>query len=293
MDTVHGSQSHNTTARVSGFPIARSDVIVAVLLLFAVVLGAYFRFNGNNWDDYVRWHPDERYLTGQIAPAIGGPIVPPDPRWGCADGTGPCTPDQREVYDRYNACVEKYPSTGGRGSYFDTDCSPYNPENIALTNYAYGTLPLFISVTAAEFYADYTDDNVYLQYRGLALVWRAVSALADTLVIALVFLMGTKLHNKWVGVTAALIYAGAVLPIQLAHFGTADAVTNFFVALALYFAIRAQDTGSLWDFGTFGIALGMAVASRINVAPLAAAHAVMAIASDVFTARAAGDGARG
>ena len=108
-------------------------------------------------------------------------------------------------------------------------------------------------------------------------MWRALSAAADTLVIFLVFLIGLRLHNKWVGVTAAILYAAAVLPIQIAHFGTADAITTLFVTLAIFFAVRTQDSGGLWDYAAFGVALGMAVASRVNVAPLAGVIVVVAL----------------
>lgn len=34
-----------------------------VLLIGVLVLGAYFRFIGVNWDDNYHLHPDERFLT--------------------------------------------------------------------------------------------------------------------------------------------------------------------------------------------------------------------------------------
>ena len=47
--------------RLPGFPrVSRSDVLVAVLIVVALATGAYFRFTGQNWDDYTHLHPDER-----------------------------------------------------------------------------------------------------------------------------------------------------------------------------------------------------------------------------------------
>ena len=43
---------------------ATSSVVVFVLLLFTMFAGGYFRFVSLNWDDYVRFHPDERFLSG-------------------------------------------------------------------------------------------------------------------------------------------------------------------------------------------------------------------------------------
>ncbi|MBC8100493.1 MAG: glycosyltransferase family 39 protein, partial [Armatimonadetes bacterium] len=66
----------------------------------------------------------------------------------------------------------------------------------------------------------------------------------------------------------AFLYACAVLPIQIAHFGTADAMTNLWVAMTFLFLVRAQDNGTLWDYALCGAAFGAALASRVNIAPL-------------------------
>ena len=96
---------------------SRSDVTVAVLLLFTMLAGGYLRFMGNNWDDFVHFHPDERYLAG-VATSLGRPL---------SLGSN--------NLELYNKCLDRYPDTGGRGGYFDADCSPYNPENVVQTQY--------------------------------------------------------------------------------------------------------------------------------------------------------------
>lgn len=238
-----------------------SDILVIGVLVFAILLGAYFRFTGNNWDDFVRFHPDERYLTQIVAPKIGA-----DHALCSVELHGAACVER---LDRIDQCRAKYPDTNGRGDYFDTECSPFNPENVTLSQYLYGTLPLFIARIAADFWVDQTGDTTYNDGFGMQLVWRAVSAAADSLVILLAFFIGNRMHGKWVGALAALLYAAAVFPIQQAHFGTADAITNLFVMVTLWFAVRAMDTNSLWDYALFGVGVGAAVASRINVAPLA------------------------
>jgi len=245
--------------RMTAVNISRADVLVAVGLILTVLIGAYFRFMGNNWDDFVRFHPDERYLTMQIGPNLGGMLR------GCSDTSEACI----ERMERIQECQTRYPESGGRGSYFDAQCSPYNPDNIELTQYRYGTAPLFIAHIAADLYADFTGNALWTTSAQFHLVWRAVSAVAESLVILLVFFIGLRVHNKWVGLTAAVLYAFTVFSIQQAHFGTADAITNLFVTLGIYFLVRVQDTDSLIDYALFGVAVGLAVASRINVAPLA------------------------
>lgn len=244
--------------------IRGSDVLIGVLLVLVMFIGASFRFMGNNWDDFIRFHPDERYLTGQIAPQMGADLAV------CYDESASCQLTQ----ERYALCLERYPATNGRGGYFDTECSPYNPENVSHTQYSYGTLPLFIARVVAETVVDQTGDTFWVTYSGLVFVWRYVSAFFDSLVILLAFLTALKLNGKWTGLLAATLYAFCVFPIQQAHFGTADAITNFFVVLGIYFLVRVQDSDSLWDYGLFGVAVGAAVASRINVAPLAFVLAV-------------------
>lgn len=259
LDSPRIQQLESTVIETQYFSLTRSDVLVGVLLFFALLLGGYFRFMSHNWDDFVRFHPDERYLVG-VAGSLGGNLT-----------TNQSAPD---IYQR---CLERHPNSNGKGGYFDTDCSPFHPENVVFPHYVYGTLPLFMARAAAEITADWTKDPIWLTYHGIFQVWRGLSSIADMLVLWLVFLIGMRLHGKWVGLIAAMLYAFAVFPIQQSHFGTTDPITNLFVSLALFFAVRTQDSGSQWDYAGFGLALGAAVASRINVAPLAAVIAVVAV----------------
>lgn len=252
---------------IGGLRVSTTDLLIGVIVLASMLLGGYFRFQGNNWDDFVRFHPDERGLTQFIAPNLGGNLAM------CFDSG----PDCLNYMARVNDCRETYPATGGRGGYFDTNCSPYNPDNITLGQYVYGTLPLFMARISADYLADWLNDPTLNGGFGIQLVWRGMSALLDTLVIFLVFLMGRRMHNRWTGALAAFLYAVSVSPIQQAHFGTMDATTNFFVMLALWFIVRAVDSNRLLDYALFGVGLGAAVASRINVAPLAALVLVPAV----------------
>ncbi len=167
-------------------------------------------------------------------------------------------------------CRQLYPSTGGSGGYFDARCSPLNPHNAGHGFYVYGTLPLLLAHFGSEFVRSASDaDWPLFDFQGGHLVWRGISMLVDILSILAVFALGTRIHNRWVGLLAAVLYASAPLAIQKAHFGTVNAIAAFFVVLALYFAVRVQQRGRLTSYALFGIACGMAVACRINLAPLA------------------------
>lgn len=167
-------------------------------------------------------------------------------------------------------CRHLNPASNGVGGYFDTACSPLNPHNAGHGFFVYGTLPLLLAHYASDYVRTQTvqDSNTF-DFQGGHLVWRAISMIFDILSIVVVFALGTRLHNRWVGLLAALFYAAAPLAIQKAHFGTVNAIAAFFVVLSLYFAAQVQQRGKLQPYLLFGIACGLAVASRINLAPLA------------------------
>ena len=167
-------------------------------------------------------------------------------------------------------CRARYPRSDGIGGYFDAYCSPFNPHNAGQGFYVYGTLPLFLAHFASEFVQQGSDAGLpVFDFQAGHLVWRGVSMIFDVLTIILVFALGSRIHNRWVGLLAALFYAAAPLAIQKAHFGTVNAVSSFLVALALYYAVGVQQRGKMGSYLMFGIACGAAVASRVNLAPIA------------------------
>ena len=50
----------------------RAGLIIPMLLIGIVLLGGYLRFNSLNWDDFSALHPDERFLTRNLLPLVGG-----------------------------------------------------------------------------------------------------------------------------------------------------------------------------------------------------------------------------
>ncbi|GAB4555822.1 MAG: hypothetical protein OHK0023_27490 [Anaerolineae bacterium] len=246
-----------------------SDAVIAVLIVIIFGVGAYFRFVGQNWDDFTHLHPDERFLT-QVAEAVGNAplsLTLPDPQ------------ARAQVLDE---CRQKYPDRGGVGDFFDSRCTNWYPKNVGFGLYVYGELPLFIVRLSAELTQmihlpiaqgteDPLDDVVALNwtgYNGIHLVGRSVSAVADLLTLLMVFVLGRTLYGKWVGILAMALYAAAVFPIQLSHFWTTDAFTTLPVIMAIYYSVRAMRHGKLADFVLFGLFMGAAIASRINVLPL-------------------------
>lgn len=218
------------SARSRRWRLDPTSILIGVLLIIVMVSGAYFRFVGQNWDDFTHLHPDERFLTGVISSL---------------------TP------------------VSGISEYFDTDVSGLNPNNRGSGFYVYGTLPLLTVKAAAGILSDVSGDYSWTTYNGAHLVGRTVSALADLLSIFFLFLIGRRLYDRWIGLLAAALYAWAVLPIQLSHFWTMDAFTTAMVVITFWFAVRVLDEGRWLNYLGFGVFFGAAMASRINVVPLA------------------------
>lgn len=212
-------------------------------LLGILALGLFLRIFGINWDDYSHLHPDERFLTDVVA-QLGDPDkLTEGARQRCPDGEG--------VHD-----------------FFDTRCSALNPNNLEEGSFAYGTLPLFIVRGAAQILVGLTGEDHWDKYDYVQFVGRGVNALADTLTIFFVYLIGGRLFSARAGLIAAGLYAFAVLPIQLAHFWTVDIIAGLFFVIGLYAALEIGGRGAYWAYLLFGAAYGAALASRINLFPM-------------------------
>lgn len=222
------------------------------LILVAILLaGLFFRFTGVNWDANQHLHPDERFLT-MVASSI--------------EPVGTTTVDGERHWGSLGDALSEY---------FNTDASRLNPNNRGYNFYVYGTLPLFIVRYVGEWMHQTGYDEIFL-------VGRQLSAIADILTVFLVYLIAARLYNRKVALLAAVFDAFAVLQIQLSHYFTVDTFVNLFSFLTFYFAVcllttrdkrenvRRHPLTSPWFYLLFGVGLGMAVASKVSSAPLAA-----------------------
>lgn len=150
----------------------------------------------------------------------------------------------------------------GIGDYFDTELSPLNPNNAGFSFFVYGTFPIFLVRFIAEWVSQTGYDQVHI-------VGRMVSASFDLASVFLVYLIGSNLYRKRVGLLAAAFAALSVLAIQHSHFFVVDPFANTFILLGIFFAIRAYKVGRWWNYALFGVSLGLATASKVNAFPLA------------------------
>lgn len=229
--------------------------IYDLLLVVVLIMAAYFRLIGLNWDENQHLHPDERFMT-----MVESALQP----------------------------VQSF------SQYFDTRTSTLNPNNVGYGFYVYGDLPLIVVRYLAQWFQQTGYDQVHL-------IGRQVSAVSDLGVIFLLYLIASRLYGRKVGLLAAAFSALTVMQIQQSHFFTTDNPGNFFGFLAIFFAILIaqygpgaenpdsvkEDAGTstqariveyltrlsqdplLWLSAGFGLALGMAVSSKLNAAPMA------------------------
>ncbi|RPI33157.1 MAG: phospholipid carrier-dependent glycosyltransferase, partial [Chloroflexota bacterium] len=198
---------------------SRRPLVFDILLLLVLLLGAYFRMVGIYWGEYQYLHPDERFLVW-----VGTDITP----LKCLDETlavEVCPPDQKTWM--------------GFKEYFDTARSTLNPHNRNHGFYVYGTLPMFLTRYLVEMVFGHSG------FQEMTQIGRPLSAMADILLVLLVFLAAERLYDRRVATLAAAFSAFTVLQIQQSHFFTTDTFITFFTFLAIYFAVRiATDTRS-------------------------------------------------
>ena len=251
------------------------------LLVAILLLGTYFRFlNLYGWDGIssrTGQHPDERFIVytayGLQVPRSFGEYL----RSSClVNGQ---IPNPRSTVDLAGRMLD--PSSYEPG--IDSGCNTLNPRNYGWSSmFVYGSLPTTLARVTAELrYAGQQELISPLQMRD---VGRTQSMLFDLGSIVLVFLIGRKLHGRESGLLAALLYACAVLPIQLSHFFTVDAATGFFTLLTIYWAVRIARGAGVFSFIMLGISVGGAMACRITMATLGMT-AVMAVLQRLWEQR--------
>ena len=242
MMNVNQQDEIQDSSRIGGTKKRSKDWIFDFLLVGILIFGIYFRMVGIHWDDGTHLHPDERFLT--MVETAMSPV-------------------------------------NSLSQYFNTATSSLNPANRGYTFFVYGTLPIFIVKYVGQAIGQAGYDQIDV-------VGRYLSGIADLLTVLLVYLIALRLYNRKVGLLAAAFAAFSVLPIQLSHFFTVDTFTNFFGFLAIYLAVwiitSKERTGASerrserkvksllnqWmPYALFGLALGMATASKINAAVLA------------------------
>src|SRR5512135_3608999 len=195
--------------------------IYDLLLVLVLAIGTYFRVVGLNWDANQHLHPDERFLT-MVESGLALPGASQDQL-----GALPTAASQqwRQAY------TGVMPDCRQWGGYFDTFCSPLNPQNRGYTFFVYGDFPLIV----VRYIAGWVNQVGYDQVN---LVGRQLSALSDLLTILLLYIIGSRFYDRRVALLGAAFSALAVEQIQQSHFFIVDSFANLFIFLALWFAVE-------------------------------------------------------
>jgi YYY domain-containing protein len=168
-------------------------------------------------------------------------------------------PDERMILMTINGLTLPWPPN------WDLLLSPASPLNPHF--FAYGSLPLYLLKAVAHVLAFFQPN--LSDFDHIRLVGRGISAIFDTGLILLVFVLGKRLFDRRVGLLAAVFAAFTVLHIQLSHFYTVDTLLTFFIMLAMLCAVQVMRRGSLGASAWMGVCLGLALATKVSVAPLA------------------------
>ncbi|MDE2941411.1 MAG: DUF2298 domain-containing protein, partial [Chloroflexota bacterium] len=180
-------------------------------------------------------------------------------------------PDERAILFRVNDL--SWPPLSDLGVLLNVDESPLNPRW-----FPYGSLPIYAGMAAESLLSPFAT----LDFRDLRFLGRGLSTLADVGTVLMVFLLGCRLYGRRAGLLAALLAAVAVIHVQMSHFYTSDTFLTFFIVAAMYFMARRAQEGGLKNSLLAGVFIGLALASKISVAPLLLAL-VLAHAFHVFS----------
>ena len=172
-------------------------------------------------------------------------------------------PDERAILSKVSELSP--PPLSDISVLFDSEASPWNPRW-----FAYGSFPLYM-LKGVELLSALVPG---LDVQDMRLPARVLSALADVGTIVFVYLLGTSIWSRRSGLMAAALVALAVLHIQLSHFFAVDTFLALFSTATVFFLVRVASRGRTMDSALAGLFLGLALATKISVAPMLAAYFV-------------------
>ena len=235
----------------------RTEFLFEGVLILLISIGLVFRFNWVDWSQGTNLHPDEYGLTNTLIQLS----IP------------------SSISDYFNTRLSSL------SPYQKYDVSGQATVNGPDNRMRWGQWPIILIRGLAEITGN-------ISYNEIRLMGRRLSAFADTISLAFIFLIGLRLYNRKTGLLAATLSALAVMQIQQSHFMTVDNFGALFTVIAIYACVRiaqrpcatrtfqgGSKNHSLWlayqiDHQywkwcvLFATSYGMAIASKINLLPL-------------------------
>ncbi len=232
----------------------RSRWLTAIVLILILFVAFTLRTYNVDWADGQLPHPDERSTIAFYAPTIKWP----------SDTSTLLDPRKSTLNPLWDVGAERRRS------------------------YTYGHFPLYLMVAAGHLTPKLVpvaeaigapEEYVHMMRiangsPGFGWVGRIIMALADSITVFYLFLIGRRLYSKEAGLLAAALGAFTVIQIQLAHFFAVDPISTTFTVAAVYHAIRMVDTRGWTQTILTGVMASLAIASKFSAAPILAAPAV-------------------
>ena len=167
-------------------------------------------------------------------------------------------------------------------TFFDADASPWNPRR-----FDYGSVPFYLLKAVQLLHSALPLDALH----DLRVTGRAISGLADTCTVALVYLLGSRIYGRREGLLAAVLVATAVIHVQLSHFYATDILLALFSVATLCALLGVARTGSVRLSALAGVFVGLGMSTKISQAPIYLAFATAHLMY-LFAATHAGPGSR-
>ncbi|HRE26272.1 MAG TPA: hypothetical protein PK954_06540, partial [Anaerolineales bacterium] len=180
-------------------------LVFDLLLVGAIALGMFFRFSWTNWNQNTDLHPDEYGLTSTLTRLE----IPQTVEDYFNTRISPISP-----YARYDEAGNKI----GDG-----------PDNVM----RWGQWPIIL----LKWSATLTENTGYTEQR---LFGRQMSALADSIGVFVIVIIGWRLYSLRHGLLAGALSALAVMQIQQSHFMTSDTIAVAFTALTMWMAVEVS-----------------------------------------------------
>lgn len=225
----------------------------------AIFLGALLRGVAlYTWDGEHTLHPDERFLVYTVYRLQ--------------------VPDQWQSYGNNDCVVDgKVPAPSATRDLRGTDllppqwepsrasgCNSLNPRNFGWSQrFVYGAWPTTLVRVVSDWI--YGRDATPRDIRDTG---RTIAWMSEVIAIVLVYWLARAVLVRRASAWAAFAYALAILPVQLSHFFTVDAIVSPWVVGALGVALRLHQ--QRWrDWILFAVCVAIASATRITLISMA------------------------
>ncbi len=225
------------------------------LLTAILVVALALRLYGIDWDQGYGFHPDERSFYMRASDMLCLLTAGPE-----TDGPHCSAAHLRSLLsNEHLAGIE--PGVPNLTTALSAERSPLNPRWFPL-----GSVLIYALVLARTVLEPFVDWGALdARFAG-----RTLAALADVGSVWLLYLIGRRMYGRWTGILAAALTAFAVIHIQHTQFYRPEPFTVLASLAAFWAMLRFLDTRRIWHATLLGLFVGLAIATKVSVAPILA-----------------------